>query len=75
MPCKTPTTASDCHDGIENLRDGALWIVQYKTKVKRAIELTGELAALIELIKARPRQRLSAWLAYSTDRGHAEWGA
>lgn len=46
----------------EDLHDGALWITQNKTKAKRAIELTGELAALIERINARPRVRLSAWL-------------
>jgi len=45
-----------------DLHDGALWIVQNKTGTKRAIELTGELAALIERINARPRERLSAWL-------------
>lgn len=43
----------------EDLRDGALWSVQNETKAKRAIELTGELAALIERIKAKPRERLS----------------
>jgi integrase len=46
----------------EDLRDGALWIVQNKTGTKRAIELTGELAKLIERINARPRERLSAFL-------------
>ena len=51
----------------EDLRDGALWIVQNKTKAKRAIELTGELAALIERINARPRERLSAWLIQDDD--------
>lgn len=45
-----------------DLRDGALWIVQNKTKAKRTLEITGELAALIERIGARPRERLSAWL-------------
>jgi len=45
-----------------NLHGGALWIVQNKTGTKRAIELTGELAALIERINARLRERLSAWL-------------
>lgn len=45
-----------------DIRDGALWVVQNKTKAKRAIELTGELAALIERINARPRERLSAYL-------------
>ena len=51
----------------EDLRDGALWIVQNKTKAKRAIEVTGELAALIERIDARPRERLSAWLIQDDD--------
>jgi len=51
----------------EDLRDGALWIVQNKTKAKRAIELTGKLAALIERINARPRERLSAWLIQDDD--------
>ncbi len=51
----------------EDLRDGALWIVQNKTKAKRAIELTGELAALIGRINARPRERLSAWLIQDDD--------
>jgi integrase len=45
-----------------DIHDGALWIVQNKTGAKRAIELTGELAALIERISARPRERTSAWL-------------
>lgn len=35
-----------------DVRDGALWIVQNKTKW--AIEITGELAALIERINAWP---------------------
>lgn len=51
----------------DDLRDGALWVVQNKTKAKRAIELTGELAALIERIGARPRERLSAWLIQDDD--------
>jgi integrase len=46
----------------EDLSDGALWIMQNKTGTKRAIELTGELAKLIERINARPRERLSAFL-------------
>lgn len=45
-----------------DIRDGALWVVQNKTKAKRAIELTGELATLIERINARPRERMSAYL-------------
>lgn len=51
----------------EDLRDGALWIVQNKTRAKRAIEITGELATLIERIGARPRERLSAWLIQDDD--------
>lgn len=51
----------------EDLRDGALWVVQNKTKAKRAIELMGELAALIERIGARPRERMSAWLIQDDD--------
>ncbi|WP_374675566.1 tyrosine-type recombinase/integrase [Ideonella sp.] len=51
----------------EDLRDGALWIVQNKTGTKRAIELTGELAKLIERINARPRDRLSAFLVQDDD--------
>lgn len=51
----------------EDLHDGALWIVQNKTKAKRAIELTGELATLIERINTRPRERLSAWLIQDDD--------
>ena len=51
----------------EDLRDGALWIVQNETKAKRAIELTGELAALVNRINARPRLLLSAWLIKDDD--------
>lgn len=50
-----------------DLRDGALWIVRNKTKTKRAIEITGELAQLIDRINARPRERLSAWLIQDDD--------
>lgn len=52
------------------IHDGALWIVQNKTKAKRAIEITGELAQLIERINARPRQRLSAYLIQDDDGRH-----
>ena len=45
-----------------DIHDGALWIVQNETGAKRAIEVTGELAALVDRINARPRVRLSAWL-------------
>jgi len=45
-----------------DLREGALWITQNKTGVKRAIEITGELRALIERINQRPRLRHSTFL-------------
>lgn len=50
-----------------DIRDGALSIKQHKTGAKRLIEQSGELAALIERINARPRQRLSAWLIQDDD--------
>lgn len=50
-----------------DIHDGALWIVQNKTGAKRAIELVGELAALIERIKARPRERLGPFLIQDDD--------
>lgn len=46
----------------EDLRDGALYITQNKTGAKRAIEITGELAQVIERINLRSRERLSAFL-------------
>ena len=39
------------------IRDGALWIVQNKTGARLGIEMTGELAATIARINARPRRR------------------
>lgn len=53
--------------GCTDLRGGALWIVQNKTKTRRAIEINGELAQLIDRINARPRERLSAWLIQDDD--------
>jgi integrase len=50
-----------------DIRDGALWVVQNKTKAKRAIEITGELKAVIDRINARPRERLSAFLIQDDD--------
>ena len=48
--------------GAEDIREGALFIAQNKTGAKRAIEVIGELADVIERIRARPRERLSAYL-------------
>lgn len=41
--------------------------MQNKTKAKRAIDITGKLATLIERIGATPRERLSAWLIQDDD--------
>lgn len=45
-----------------DIRDGALWITQNKTGTKRAIEITGELKAVIDRMNARPRDQLSPYL-------------
>ena len=45
-----------------DIRDGALLITQNKTKAKRAIDIVGDLAILIERINSRPRERYSAFL-------------
>ncbi len=45
-----------------DIRDGALWIVQNKTGARLGIEITGELAAVIERINGRSRTAISAYL-------------
>ena len=45
-----------------NIRDGALWIVQNKTGARLGIEITGELAATITRIGARPRKAISSYI-------------
>ncbi len=45
-----------------DIRDGALLVRQNKTGAKRAIELVGGLAQVIERIRGRQRERLSAFL-------------
>ena len=45
-----------------DIRDGALWIVQNKTGARLGIEITGELAALIDRINARPSRAISPYL-------------
>ena len=45
-----------------DIRDGALFVAQNKTGAKRAIEIVGELAEVIDRIGARKRERLSAYL-------------
>lgn len=46
----------------EDIRDGALFVAQNKTGAKRAIEIVGELAQVLERIAARKRGRISAYL-------------
>ena len=46
----------------EQIRDGALFIEQNKTGAKRAIDVVGELAQVLERIEARKSERLSAFL-------------
>ena len=45
-----------------DIRDGALHLVQNKTGARLAIEVTGELAAVIARISERPRTAISAFL-------------
>lgn len=45
-----------------DIRDGALWIVQKKTGARLGIEVTGELAAVIGRISARPRRAINPYL-------------
>ncbi|MBT0962051.1 tyrosine-type recombinase/integrase [Denitromonas iodatirespirans] len=47
-----------------DIREGALHIVQAKTGKKLAIEITGELAQLIECITSRPAKIGSQWLIH-----------
>lgn len=46
----------------EDIRDGALWIVQNKTKAKRAIEIVDELKEVVDRTNARSRERVSDFL-------------
>lgn len=50
-----------------DIRDGALRITQNKTRATRAIEIVGELEAVIERINARKRERCSAFLIQDDD--------
>lgn len=45
-----------------DIRDGALWIVQNKTGARLGIEISGELAAVIAKITARPHLAISPYL-------------
>jgi integrase len=50
-----------------DIRDGALFVRQNKTGAKRAIDLVGQLAEVIERIWSRPRVRVSAYLVQDDD--------
>jgi integrase len=50
-----------------DIRDGALWIVQNKTGARIGIEVTGELARVVERINSRPRAAISAFLIQDED--------
>ena len=45
-----------------DIRDGAIWIVQNKTAARLGIEITGELAEVINRINTRPRKAISVFL-------------
>ncbi len=45
-----------------DIRDGALWVVQNKTGARLGIEITGELATTIARINERPRKAISVFL-------------
>ena len=45
-----------------DIRDGALWVVQNKIGARLGIEITGELAAVIDRINQRPRRAISTFL-------------
>ncbi|MFO6418581.1 tyrosine-type recombinase/integrase [Hylemonella sp. W303a] len=45
-----------------DIRDGALWVVQNKTGARLGIEITGQLAEVIERINLRPRNAISPFL-------------
>ena len=50
-----------------DIHDGALWIVQNKTKSKRAIEITGEVGPVDRADQRQPRERPSAYLIQDDD--------
>lgn len=45
-----------------DIRDGALWVTQNKTRARLGIEVTGELATVIARISERPRRAISPYL-------------
>lgn len=51
----------------DDIREGVLWVVQNKTRAKRAIEITGELKEVIDRINQRPRVRTGPMLIQDDD--------
>lgn len=49
-----------------DIKDGALWVVQNKTRARIGIEVTGELAMLVQRIASRP-SALSSYLIHDED--------
>lgn len=45
-----------------DIRDGALWIIQNKTGARLGVEITGELASVINRINDRTRRAIGAYL-------------
>jgi integrase len=45
-----------------DIRDGALWVTQNKTKAKLAIDIVGELASVVDRCLTRPRKATSIYL-------------
>lgn len=54
----------------QDIHDGALWIVQNKTWARRAIEIEGELALVIDRLLTRQRRVTSVYLIQE-DNGRA----
>ena len=52
-----------------DIRDGALWVVQNKTGARLGIEVTGELAAVIDRISQRPTTAISGFLIQDPNGG------
>jgi integrase len=50
-----------------DIRDGALWIVQNKTGARLGIEVTGELATLLDRINGRTKRAISPFLIQDDD--------
>ncbi len=59
----------------QDIRDGALWIIQNKAGAPLGIEIAGELATVITKINERPRRAISAYLIQDENRQPLTSGA